>query len=204
MMNKSANKRAAGIMTGTEIQSHFKPPNMYRKFEVDYDSCSLEINEPVTPQTVIGRHYQTGQEMRASANGKVATIYFNPMHNSLMIMIVDNSPEPSIAGAGQVGETMQCLVLVKFLEGGSLSSDEFFRRVGAQWSWVDYIPPGEAGDTGKETPGHLVKAREAICIADYESVEQLAIDLAIMPGAGISGVELIPIVGEMLLSSQQA
>ena len=28
---------------------------------------------------------------------------------------------------------MQCLVLVKFLEGGSLSPEEFFSRVGAQW-----------------------------------------------------------------------
>jgi len=66
---------------------------------------------------------------------------------------------------------MKCLVLVKFLEGGSLSPEEFFTRVGAQWSWVDYVPSRISGKSGNERSGYRTKAREAICIADYESVE---------------------------------
>ncbi len=91
---------------------------------------------------------------------------------------------------------MQCLVLVKFLEGGSLSPDEFFSRIGARWSWVDYLPPGHDKSSNKASGGPP-KAREALCIAEYESVEQLTIDLAIMPGAGISSVEVVPITEQM-------
>jgi hypothetical protein len=98
---------------------------------------------------------------------------------------------------------MQCLVLVKFLDGGSLSPEEFFSRVGAQWNWVDYGSRVKSGNDGSARPdGYQLKAKEAICIADYESVEQITIDLAIMPGAGISAVEVYPIseYGDVLSS----
>jgi hypothetical protein len=88
---------------------------------------------------------------------------------------------------------MQCLVLVKFLEGGSISPEEFFTRIGAQWSWVDYVPPEPTTKAGGKGPVHPPKIRNAMCIADYDSVEQLTTDLSIMPGAGISGVEIHPI-----------
>ena len=91
---------------------------------------------------------------------------------------------------------MQCLVLVKFLEVGSLSPEEFFSRVGAQWNWVDYGFHERSENVSNERSGNHVKAREAICIADYDSVAQLSIDLSIMPGAGISNVEVLPISEE--------
>ena len=88
---------------------------------------------------------------------------------------------------------MQCLVLVKFLEGGSLCPEEFFTRIGAQWSWVDYVPPEPSGKAVTKRPVHPPRVKNAMCIADYDSVEQITIDLSIMPGAGISGVEIHPI-----------
>ena len=88
---------------------------------------------------------------------------------------------------------MQCLVFVKFLEGGSLSPEEFFTRIRAQWSWVDYAATALPGKAGVKSPFNWRKVREAMCIADYNSFEQLTIDLSIMPGAGISGVEIYPI-----------
>ena len=66
----------------------------YRKFEVERSSCNFSINDQVTPATIIGKHPVTGQEIRASLNGHIATIYFNPMHNSLMIMVVANFSDP--------------------------------------------------------------------------------------------------------------
>jgi len=92
---------------------------------------------------------------------------------------------------------MQCLVLVKFLPEGSLSPEEFFSRINARWSWLENTDDSELGkarvcETGVRSP------RSAICIADYESIEQLAIDLATMPGAGISNVEVVPISEERL------
>jgi hypothetical protein len=35
-------------------------------------------------------------------------------------------------------------------------------------------------------------AGSAICIADYESIEQLTLDLSVMPGAGIASIEVVP------------
>ncbi len=60
----------------------------YRKYEVDFRWCSLEISAPVTPGTVIGYSYDSGQPVRAGLYGQVATMYFNPMHDSLMIMVM--------------------------------------------------------------------------------------------------------------------
>ncbi len=37
------------------------------------------------------------------------------------------------------------------------------------------------------------QSRAAVGVADYDSVEQLSIDISIMPGASISNVEVIPI-----------
>ena len=60
----------------------------YRKFEVGYRRCNVKVNDTVTPDMVIGHHYKSGQPMRSDFNGQVATIYFNPMHDSLMVMVV--------------------------------------------------------------------------------------------------------------------
>jgi hypothetical protein len=90
---------------------------------------------------------------------------------------------------------MHCLVLVKFLPEGSLSPEEFFTRINARWSWIE-----STNDTDLErtcfSRANDRSPKSAICIADYESIQQLALDLAIMPGAGISNVEVVPISEE--------
>jgi hypothetical protein len=60
----------------------------YQKYEVDSKRCDLEISDPVTPETIIGWHYASGQPVRAGLFGHIATIYFNPMHDSLLILAV--------------------------------------------------------------------------------------------------------------------
>ncbi len=87
---------------------------------------------------------------------------------------------------------MRCLVLVRFLPGGSLPPDEFFARLQAKWMWL------EGGNSGLRSMSDRNSAtfgqpRAAVGIADYDSVEQLSIDISIMPGAGISNVEVVPI-----------
>jgi hypothetical protein len=89
------------------------------------------------------------------------------------------------------------LVLVKFLPGGSLPPEEFFIRINAQWSWLEDTNDTERRNAGIEGEIHAQSPRTALCIAEYESIEQLAIDLSIMPGAGISSVEVVPISEEM-------
>lgn len=88
---------------------------------------------------------------------------------------------------------MRCLVLVKFLPGGSVAPEELFARINARWSWLE-----ETHNTGsKEAKVNRMTdtqtPRTVICITDYESIEQLAADLAVMPGAGISNVEVFPV-----------
>ncbi len=60
----------------------------YRKYEVAYNTCRLVRGDLVTPRAVIGRHYRTGETVRAALYGHIASIYYNPMHESLMIMAV--------------------------------------------------------------------------------------------------------------------
>lgn len=91
---------------------------------------------------------------------------------------------------------MQCLVFVKFLEGCSVPPDSFLSRINAKWSWLEETNETDPPATEFEGISRLQPPRSAICIADYESIEQLAIDLAIMPGAGISQVEVVPLSEE--------
>ena len=92
---------------------------------------------------------------------------------------------------------MRCLVHVKFLPGGSLSPQEFFTRINAQWSFLEDQDNSESRTGGPQTTTRRQSARSAMCLADYDSVEQLALDLAIMPGAGLSAVEVVPVTEEM-------
>jgi hypothetical protein len=82
---------------------------------------------------------------------------------------------------------MQCLVFVRFFPGGRLAPEEFFARINAKWYSIEdeYYGPGPQS------------SKSAICIADYDSVEQLAVDLSIMPGAGISNVEVLSVAEEI-------
>ena len=86
---------------------------------------------------------------------------------------------------------MRCLVFVRFLPGGSLPPEEFFARVNAEWSILDN-ESGAGSPVGHGTSPRNQSPRSAMCIADYDSVEQLGLDLAILPGAGLSAVEVVP------------
>ena len=88
---------------------------------------------------------------------------------------------------------MMFAVYVKFLPSGSIAPEEFLARTNAQWHWLEDAHNGESRNagSGRNTVAQLPKS--AICIADYDSIQQLAIDLAIMPGAGISNIEAVPI-----------
>jgi hypothetical protein len=59
----------------------------YSKYEVDSRRCTLEVCDSVTPETLMGWHYASGQPVVAGIYGQVATIYYNPMHDSLMITV---------------------------------------------------------------------------------------------------------------------
>ena len=60
----------------------------YRKYEVDSRWFNLEMFDTVTPETIIGWHYASGQLVRAELHGHIGSIYFNPMHDSLMVMVI--------------------------------------------------------------------------------------------------------------------
>jgi hypothetical protein len=92
---------------------------------------------------------------------------------------------------------MRCLVFVKFLSGGSLAPEEFFGRINAQFCWLEDEHDTESKESDFGRINHAQSPRSAFCIAEYEAIEQLAIDLSIMPGAGISNVEVVPISEEV-------
>jgi hypothetical protein len=76
------------MVTGIQITRTALGNFDYRKYEVDCRGCNLEIGDPVGQETIIGWHYRTGLPVEAGLNGQVATIHFNPMHDSLMILVV--------------------------------------------------------------------------------------------------------------------
>jgi hypothetical protein len=92
---------------------------------------------------------------------------------------------------------MRYLVFVKFLPGGSLAPEDFFARINAQWYSLENMRDRQLGKADSERMTHRQSPKSAICIADFESIEQLAIDLSIMPGAGISNIEVVPVSEEM-------
>lgn len=60
----------------------------YRKYEVDRESCILKIGDLVYPHSLVGFHPITRQPIKAQITGKIATMHFNPMNLSLMIMAI--------------------------------------------------------------------------------------------------------------------
>jgi len=72
-------KRAAELMTE------------YKKYEVDMRRCRVDVGDLVTPETIVGWHHETGRPLKADLHGQIATLYFNPMHDSLMIMAISRN-----------------------------------------------------------------------------------------------------------------
>ncbi len=96
---------------------------------------------------------------------------------------------------------MRYLVFVRFLPGGALAPDEFFAHINAHWRFLEDTEDRESKTTGSERTPHLIPPRSAVCIVENKSIEELAIDLATMPGAGISNVEVRPISEDIHLDS---
>lgn len=67
---------------------NYKIRDSFIKYEVNSEDCELEIGEMIEPDTLIGYHYLTYQPVIASRHSYVATSYFNPMHNSQMILVL--------------------------------------------------------------------------------------------------------------------
>lgn len=88
---------------------------------------------------------------------------------------------------------MKCLVFVKFLPGGALQPSEFLRLINAEWSCLEDVDDAP-WPHGGETPA-ANKPRSLICIAEYEDIQQFSTDLTVMPGAGISNIEIMPVSG---------
>lgn len=91
---------------------------------------------------------------------------------------------------------MRCLVFVKFLPGVTLPPDELISHINTRWSWIEDTEGRELKIDDIQETTSFQSPRSAIYIADYESIEQLALDLAIMPGAGIYNVEIVTISEE--------
>ncbi len=95
-MNNKVNVKVRETETGTQIEQNLTQEMAYSKYEVKVQGCKIAVNDLVTPQTVIGQHYQTRQKIKATGYGQVATVFYNPMHDSLMIMIIN--AEADLAG----------------------------------------------------------------------------------------------------------
>ena len=75
------------MKAGTTSNETPKLDTEYTIYEVDSRRCDLSVGDTVMPQTVIGWHYQDGQPVKTGYHGRVATMFFNPMHDSLMILV---------------------------------------------------------------------------------------------------------------------
>jgi hypothetical protein len=72
----------------SEKQINLLEGNRYRKYEVDSDTFNLDLYDVVVPDSIIGYHHKNGKLVKAGLQGKIATIYFNPMNDSLIITVV--------------------------------------------------------------------------------------------------------------------
>ena len=87
---------------------------------------------------------------------------------------------------------MRCLCYAKFLSGGSIPLGEFFAHIGTKWTCIE--DTSKANKTPNRGINHNSLLRQSIVfIADCKSIEQLTSELATMPGAGISNLEVFPV-----------
>jgi hypothetical protein len=76
----------------------------YIKYEVDAKRCYLRVTDTVSPETVVGWHYQSGETVEAGFHGHVATMYFNPMHDSMMVMIAVAASGSAVVSEHKFGD----------------------------------------------------------------------------------------------------
>jgi hypothetical protein len=59
----------------------------YKRFEIEASECDLQIGSRVTPETIIGRDFETGEMMAAGCRGRVASINFNATDHTLIVVV---------------------------------------------------------------------------------------------------------------------
>ncbi len=88
---------------------------------------------------------------------------------------------------------MRCLCYAKFLSGGAIPPGEFFAHLGIKWSCIEDSPKAVIKTSNPGMTYHRLLPKSIVFIADCKSVAQLTLDLATMPGAGISNLEVFPV-----------
>jgi hypothetical protein len=84
---------------------------------------------------------------------------------------------------------MLYLVKVRFMPGGSMCPEEFFRRINAVWCMTESKDEGAHVRSVRGAGGGEAEVN-GFCIAEFDSIEQLAVDLSVMPGAGIANISI--------------
>ena len=89
---------------------------------------------------------------------------------------------------------MRCLCYAKFMDNGAIASGEFFAHIKTKWSCLEGASKAEYKTSKYHTTHNNRQLPHSIIfITDCQSVEQLTSDLAAMPGAGISSLEIFPV-----------
>ena len=88
---------------------------------------------------------------------------------------------------------MRCLCYAKFLPDGAISPGEFFAHIGSKWSCIEDSPKIKTNTPDGHTNSKKPLPHSIVFITDCKSMKQLTSDLATMPGAGISDLEIFPL-----------
>ena len=88
---------------------------------------------------------------------------------------------------------MRCLCYAKFSPAGTISLGEFFTHLGAEWSCIEDTTKAVTNTSNLGMAPNGLIPESIVFIADCKSLEQLASDLAKLPGAGISCLEIFPV-----------
>ncbi len=59
----------------------------FRTYEVEADGFDLHEGDGVAPGLIIGKEVKSGETIKAFYCGHIATVYFNPMNESYLVMI---------------------------------------------------------------------------------------------------------------------
>jgi hypothetical protein len=82
-------------------------------------------------------------------------------------------------------------MFVEFMAEGSLPADEFSNRLQAEWIFLENVEVDHK--TRVQAITRMRRPRSGICIAEYQSLEQLNGLLKSMPGAGIASIKTLAI-----------
>ena len=76
----------------------------FRTYEIDANDCELYEGDRLAPGQEIGTDIRSGTAIYMDFWGQVATVYYNPMNDSFLVMIYcfkDNKIENSDAPGGE-------------------------------------------------------------------------------------------------------